>query len=111
MPIIALVVARQCLQIMPSIEEEPILAGMLEGKVALVTGAARGIGRGTALLFAREGARIVVADLSADGVNETAHLIPQPGGETPAVVADGSKGPDGSAMMPATVGTKRRLDW
>src|SRR5258707_9917429 len=98
------------LQIMPSIEEDPILAGMLEGKVALVTGAARGIGRGTALLFAREGARVVVADLSGDGVNETAHLITKAGGEATAVVVDVSKGPDVSAMMTATLGTYGRLD-
>ncbi len=83
---------------------------MLEGKVALVTGAARGIGRGTALLFAREGARVVVADLSADGVNETAHLITKADGEATAVVVDVSKGPDVSAMMTATLGTYGRLD-
>src|SRR5258708_10591361 len=110
MPIIALVVVRQCLQIMPSIEEDPILAGMLEGKVALVTGAARGIGRGTALLFAREGDGAVVAGLSGDGVNETAHLITKAGGEATAVVVDVSKGPDVSAMMTATLGTYGRLD-
>ena len=83
---------------------------MLEGKVALVTGAARGIGCGTALLFAREGARVVVADLSADGVNETAHLITKAGGEATAVVVDVSKSPDVSAMMTATLGTYGRLD-
>jgi NAD(P)-dependent dehydrogenase (short-subunit alcohol dehydrogenase family) len=48
------------------------MPGMLDGKVALVTGGARGIGRRTALLFAREGTRVVIADLSADGARETA---------------------------------------
>lgn len=47
---------------------------MLDGKVALVTGAARGIGRQTALVFAREGTRVVVADLAVAGVQETAAL-------------------------------------
>jgi NAD(P)-dependent dehydrogenase (short-subunit alcohol dehydrogenase family) len=44
-------------------------AGRLLGKSALVTGAAAGIGRATAELFAREGARLVVADINADGLS------------------------------------------
>jgi NAD(P)-dependent dehydrogenase (short-subunit alcohol dehydrogenase family) len=43
------------------------MPGTLEGKVALVTGAASGIGRATALTFAREGAKLVVADMNEDG--------------------------------------------
>ena len=86
------------------------MAGMLEGRVALVTGAARGIGRQTALLFAREGARIVVADLSADGVRQTAALITEAGGQATAVVADISKSADVSAMMTAALDTYGRLD-
>ena len=46
----------------------------LEGKVAIVTGAAGGIGRASALRFAREGARVVAADIQAPGVEETAQL-------------------------------------
>jgi len=86
------------------------MAGMLEGKVALITGGARGIGRQTAVLFAREGARVVVADLSADGVKETAALITNAGGEATAVVADVSKPADVSAMMTATLDAFGRLD-
>jgi NAD(P)-dependent dehydrogenase (short-subunit alcohol dehydrogenase family) len=86
------------------------MAGMLEGKVALITGAARGIGRGTALLFAREGARVAVADLSADGVRETAALIAKAGGEATAIVADVSKPADVSAMMAAMLTAFGRLD-
>lgn len=48
------------------------MPGMLEGRIVLVTGAARGIGRGSAMLFAREGAQVAVADISTKGVEETA---------------------------------------
>ena len=43
------------------------MLGTLDGKVALVTGAASGIGRATALTFAREGAKLVIADMNVDG--------------------------------------------
>src|SRR5882724_3072620 len=86
------------------------MAGMLDGKVALITGGARGIGRGTALLFAREGAQVAVADLSADGVKETAALITKAGGEATAIVVDVSKPADVSAMMAATLAAYGRLD-
>ena len=54
---------------------------VLEGKVALVTGGASGIGRATALIFAREGARVVVADLVAEGGKDTARCIKETGTE------------------------------
>ncbi|MGA7669919.1 MAG: SDR family oxidoreductase [Nitrolancea sp.] len=52
---------------------------MVKGKVALVTGAASGIGRATALSFAREGAKVVVSDI-ADGAEETVRMIQEQGG-------------------------------
>ena len=57
-----------------------------------------------------EGARVVVADLSADGVEETAKLITSAGGEATGVVADVSKSADVSAMMTVTLETFGRLD-
>jgi NAD(P)-dependent dehydrogenase (short-subunit alcohol dehydrogenase family) len=60
----------------------------LEGKVAVVTGAGTGIGRATARLFAREGARVVVAELDAAAGEQTAQLIVLEGGEALAITTD-----------------------
>src|SRR3954451_20491154 len=46
----------------------------LDGKVALITGAGTGIGRATAIVFAREGARVAIAEIDAAAGEETAHL-------------------------------------
>jgi NAD(P)-dependent dehydrogenase (short-subunit alcohol dehydrogenase family) len=86
------------------------MAGMLDGKVALITGAARGMGRQTALLFAREGARVVVADIAANGVNETAALINKAGGQATAVIADMAKPADITVMVQAAIKAYGRLD-
>ena len=53
--------------------------GALEGKVALVTGAAMGIGRSAAQVFAREGAAVVVADIDVDGGYETVAMVEEAG--------------------------------
>jgi meso-butanediol dehydrogenase/(S,S)-butanediol dehydrogenase/diacetyl reductase len=60
----------------------------LEGKVAVVTGGGSGFGRATAIRFAREGARVVVADVDATGAAETVDRIGAIGGEGEVVVAD-----------------------
>jgi len=62
--------------------------GRLDNKVAIVTGAASGIGRASAILFAREGARVVIVDQNADGLAETAKLIAKDGGSAQAMTAD-----------------------
>jgi NAD(P)-dependent dehydrogenase (short-subunit alcohol dehydrogenase family) len=54
--------------------------GRLDGKVAIVTGAASGIGRASSALFAREGARLVIVDRDADGLSETAKAIQEENG-------------------------------
>ena len=62
-----------------------MMADRLKGKVALITGAGSGIGRAMALLFAREGASVVVGDLNAQGSAETVHAIEEQGGRALAV--------------------------
>src|SRR4051812_39087349 len=61
---------------------------LMDGKVALITGAASGIGRASAILFAAEGAAVVISDLDADGLAETAATIEATGGASAQLVAD-----------------------
>ena len=65
--------------------------GWFEGRTALVTGAAAGIGRATALLFAEHGARVACADRNTEGVEETAELIRKAGGQALALTTDVSQ--------------------
>ena len=69
-----------------------------EGKVAVVTGAATGIGRATALAFAREGASVALADVNAEAMKETAREIETSGGSGLAVLSDVSRGEDASRI-------------
>jgi NAD(P)-dependent dehydrogenase (short-subunit alcohol dehydrogenase family) len=84
--------------------------GKLEGKVALVTGAGSGMGRGVALLFGREGARIGVADCVATAARETAKMIVDGGGQAVAIETDVRKASDAERMVRVTVQSFGRLD-
>ncbi|HMJ08172.1 MAG TPA: SDR family NAD(P)-dependent oxidoreductase, partial [Pyrinomonadaceae bacterium] len=84
--------------------------GFYQGKVAFVTGAASGIGRSTALAFARAGASVTVADISEDGAKETARLIEVQGGRAIAVKCDVTQAEDVKAALDKTIEAFGRLD-
>src|SRR5919201_954572 len=88
----------------------PHMPGTLNGKVALVTGGASGIGRATALTFAREGAKLVVADMNDEGGHQTVHPITENGGEAIFVRTDVSKAVEVQALISTAVETYGRLD-
>ena len=81
------------------------------GKVAFVTGAANGIGRATALAFAREGASVVVADVSEQGNQETARLIEDLVGRSLAVKCDVTRPEDVKAALDKTIEAFGRQDF
>jgi NAD(P)-dependent dehydrogenase (short-subunit alcohol dehydrogenase family) len=84
--------------------------GGYAGKVAFVTGAGSGIGRATALAFAREGASVVAADASDQGNQETVRMIEELGGRTLALRCDVTRSEDVKAALDRTVETFGRLD-
>jgi len=86
------------------------MPGQLDGKVALVTGGASGIGRATALTFASEGAKLIIADTNADGGQQTVHLITEQGGEATFVRTDVSNAVEVQALISTAVETYGRLD-
>ena len=83
---------------------------MLKDKVALVTGAASGIGRAVALVWAREGARVVVSDINVEQGEETAALVRELGAEAIFVRADAGKASDHEELVATTLRNFGRLD-
>ena len=84
--------------------------GKLDGKTALITGTASGIGRATALLFSKEGASVVVADFVVEGGEETVKMIKEAGGEAIFVEADVRRAADVKKMIQTAVDSYGRID-
>ncbi len=82
----------------------------LAGKVSVITGAGSGIGRAAALLFAREGARVVAADIAPAAAQETARMIRDAGGEVTAVEVDVTRAASVQGMVAAALQATGRLD-
>jgi NAD(P)-dependent dehydrogenase (short-subunit alcohol dehydrogenase family) len=79
------------------------MADRLAGKVALITGAGGGQGRAAAIMFAREGARIVAADVNAEGGSETVQMVRAAGGQAEFIAADVSKSQQVEAAVQCAV--------
>ena len=86
------------------------MTGMLDGKAALVTGGGNGIGRAAALAFAREGARVAVADHEADSAAATVALINEAGGQAISIGGDVTREADVIAMTAACIAAFGRID-
>jgi NAD(P)-dependent dehydrogenase (short-subunit alcohol dehydrogenase family) len=82
----------------------------LEQRVAVITGAGSGIGRAMALLFAREGARILAADLNGGAAEETAALVMGAGGTCHPFAVDASQPEQVRAMIEQALATYGRVD-
>ncbi len=82
----------------------------LQDKVAIITGAGSGIGKATAILFAREGARVVVSDINVENGNNVAKEITGEGGEAIFIKADSSSAEDNKALVDGTLEKYGRLD-
>jgi NAD(P)-dependent dehydrogenase (short-subunit alcohol dehydrogenase family) len=86
------------------------MAGMLDGKVALVTGGGGGIGRATALAMVREGAKLAVADFNAAAARDTVTAINEAGGQAITLTGDVSRAAEVQTMADDTLSAFGRLD-
>jgi NAD(P)-dependent dehydrogenase (short-subunit alcohol dehydrogenase family) len=86
------------------------MAGLVEGKIVLVTGGGSGIGRAAAFTFSREGAKVVVSDVNVQGGEETVSKIKESGGDAIFVHADVSKSSGAEELVRRTIEAYARVD-
>jgi len=86
------------------------MKGLVEGRVAVITGAGSGVGQAAALLFTRHGARVVVADIDAARADETVALVQAEGGEACAAHCNVADEADVERLIALAVATYGRLD-
>ena len=85
------------------------MTGRLQGKVAIITGAGSGIGRASALLFASEGARLVLGD-KTEAVHDTARAVVQAGGSATALQGDAGVEADVAQLVATAISSYGQLD-
>jgi NAD(P)-dependent dehydrogenase (short-subunit alcohol dehydrogenase family) len=90
--------------------EANAMPGILDGKVALITGAGSGIGRATSMIFAREGARLMLADIVEAGGHETVRMVKELGAEAIFLKTDVAESADVDAVVAKAIDTYGRLD-
>ncbi len=83
---------------------------LLEDKVAIITGAGSGMGRADALLFVKEGAKVVIVDINKEGAEETLRQVQAQRGEGMVVVADVSKAEDVKRVVEETIRKYKKID-
>jgi meso-butanediol dehydrogenase / (S,S)-butanediol dehydrogenase / diacetyl reductase len=91
-------------------EDEMKKEGRLNGKVAIITGAASGIGRATAVIFVREGAKLVLADVNEEGLNETLRRVKGEGGEAVTRITDVAVEEDVRKLIEFAIQTYIKID-